>query len=335
MKVKNNFWFVLIMIITSLSVVINYMYFKSLNEQRILIYEFNNSGSLDYPLEKVKEFNHTFPNITVTTLPISLLKARYYLKKNQTNEALSLIYNSIQFNPYIGISEYELARHYFITNIDSMYYYSKRAFNKLPSNLYHTKLYFTALRELKKEKELDSSFNLIKDYKFFEQWKDYIFSKLELNSENRDSMQKLLETNDYFDKKKDEYITLQTLVNIGFDNFTNYKASIIKAEALFDQKRLVESAVIYDEISVKNPSEYLLKENAAIAYYKAGMYQAAINSFKYVIDNYTNRKNAKAEFYLGLTYLTAKNKSLGCRYLTLAQQKSFSGAKKVKENFCF
>ena len=162
-----------------------------------------------------------------------------------------------------------------------------------------------------------------------------IFSKLEIDETNRKSMQNLLATNNTFDKTKDEYITLQTLVNIGFNNYSDYESSIIKAEALFDQKRLVESAVIYDEVSVKNPSQYLLKENAAIAYYKAGMYQAAINSFQFVIDNFTTRKDAKSEFYLGLTLLTAKNEFLGCKYLELAKEKNFAGAKEIIEKFCY
>ena len=78
------------------------------------------------------------------------------------------------------------------------------------------------------------------------------------------------------------------------------------SENLFDQGRLIEAAIIYDEVSVKNPSQYLLKENAAIVYFKAGMTEAAINSFQFVIDNFTDRKNAKSEFYLGLTYLLKK-----------------------------
>ena len=101
---KNNLLFFIILSITVISIIINHKFNNSLKEQSILIYEFNNSGSLDYPLDRVKEFNHTFPNITVTTLPIALLKARYYLKHFKPVEALELIHNSKQFNPYLGIA---------------------------------------------------------------------------------------------------------------------------------------------------------------------------------------------------------------------------------------
>tara|TARA_B100001093_G_scaffold84505_1_gene76037 strand:+ start:1278 stop:2279 length:1002 start_codon:yes stop_codon:yes gene_type:complete len=332
---KNKFFFVGLSTIIILSIAINYFYNNSLKEQSILIYEFNNSGSLEYPLDLVKEFNHTFPDITVTTLPISVLKARYYLKAGKPVEGLDLIHQSRKANPYLGFPEYELARYYILRDIDSVLYYSRQAFHKLPRSDYHSKAYFAALAKLKKEQELDSAFSLVKKYNSFEQWKDYIFLKLEFGEKNRLDMQKLLDDNSNFDRTKDKYITLQTLVNVGFENYTDFQTSIIKAEAFFDQNRLVESAVIYDEVSVKNPAEYLLKENAAIAYYKAGMFDAAINSFQFVIDNFLNRKDAKAEFYLGLTYLTAKNKFQGCRYLTLAEKKNFLGAKKVKDKFCY
>ena len=332
---KNKFIFIGLSTVILLSIVINYLFNNSLKEQNILIYEFNNSGSLQYPLDLVKEFNHTFPNITVTTLPISVLKARYYLKAGMPVEGLDLIHQSRKANPYIGFPEYELARFYIRRDVDSLYHYSKQAFHKLPKSDYHSKVYFAALGKLKKEQELDSAFSLVKKYNNFEQWKDYIFLKLEFGEQNRPEMQELLDQNSLFDRKKDKYITLQTLVNVGFENYSDFQTSIIKAEAFFDQNRLVESAIIYDEVSVKNPAEYLLKENAAIAYYKAGMFDAAINSFEFVIDNFFNRKDAKAEFYLGLTHLTAKNKFQGCRYLTLAEKKNFLGAKKVKEKFCY
>ena len=331
---KKNLLFLLIILIITASIKINYAFNSSLIEQTILIYEFNNSGSLDYPFDKVQDFNHTFPNVTVTALPISFMKARYYLKAKKFDEGLALIYESMKINPYIGVSEFELAKFYQSRNSDSLYNNSKQAFHKLPSNNYHSKFYFYALSKLNREQELDSAFNIIKKNNDFEQWKDYIFYKLALDETNRMEMTKLLEGNSTFDKKKDQYVTLRTLVDVGFNNYSSYEASIIKAENLFDQGRLIEAAIIYDEVSVKNPSQYLLKENAAIVYFKAGMTEAAINSFQFVIDNYIDRRDAKSEFYLGLTHLLQKNKSLGCTYLKYADDKDFAGSKKVIEKYC-
>ena len=100
---KKNLLFLLIILIITASIKINYAFNSSLIEQTILVSEFNNSGSLDYPFDKVQDFNHTFPNVTVTGLPISFMKARYYLKAKKFDEALALIYESMKINPYIGV----------------------------------------------------------------------------------------------------------------------------------------------------------------------------------------------------------------------------------------
>ena len=224
---KNKFSFIGLSTVIIFSITINYLYNNSLKEQSILIYEFNNSGSLDYPFDLVKDFNHSFPDITVTTLPISVLKARYYLNAEKLAEALELLHQSRKANPYVGLPEYELARFYIRRDIDSLYYFSKQAFHKLPRSAYHSKPYFAALAKLKKEQELDSAFSLVKKYNNFEQWKDYIFLKLEFGEKNRRDMQKLLDESNNFDKTKDKYITLQTLVNVGFENYTDFQTSIV------------------------------------------------------------------------------------------------------------
>ena len=43
------------------------------------------------PLDAVKTFIDDIPNITGTTLPIKMLKARYYLKNSQYEKSLELL----------------------------------------------------------------------------------------------------------------------------------------------------------------------------------------------------------------------------------------------------
>ena len=50
----------------------------------------------------------SIPNVGVTTLPISSLKAPYIIKSNQ-NRAYNLLKNGSNENPYIYYSEYILA----------------------------------------------------------------------------------------------------------------------------------------------------------------------------------------------------------------------------------
>ena len=61
------------------SLYVNYRVFRSFEDQTILLYEFN-SYQNKLPLEIVQNFNDQLPNITVTTLPLKMLKARYYMR---------------------------------------------------------------------------------------------------------------------------------------------------------------------------------------------------------------------------------------------------------------
>ena len=134
--------------------------------------------------------------------------------------------------------------------------------------------------------------------------------------------------------KKDEFTTLQTLVNIGYESLGDVQAKILKAETLFDQNKLVESAVMYDEVSNSDPTQYLLKENAGIAYFKASMSKASENTFRYIIENFYDRKDSKSEFFLGLVYLEKEQKKEGCFYLDVARKNSYPGSREYWEQFC-
>ena len=331
---KNKLFFSLALLILIGSVIINYKFNLSLREQSVLVLEFNDSGSLNAPIEMVSDFQDDFPNLTVTGVPISMFKSRYFLKQKRFNEALALLHKSKKENPYIGIVDFELAKYYFGRDMDSSHYYSKLAFNKLPRNYYHSKVYFTVLAKKKNEKELDSAFNKIKKFKSFEQLKDYIFAKLELNPSSREKLKELVKNPKEYLIKKDEFTTLQTLVNIGYESLGDVQAKILKAETLFDQNKLVESAVMYDEISNSDPTQYLLKENAGISYFKASMSKASENTFRYIIENFYDRKDSKSEFYLGLVYLEKGQKKEGCFYLNVARKNSFPGSRNYWEKFC-
>lgn len=331
---KNKFIFIIIVTVLVVSIFVNFRYNKSLQNQTILLYEFNNF-TLDMPIEIIEKMDDDFPNTTVTTIPISMMKSRYYLKNKRDKEAISLLKKSINQNPFLGISEFELAKYYFRKgDLDSAYYYSKSAFHKLPRNNYHSKIYFSTLTKLGKEKELDSVFNQVKMQLDFEQWKDYIYGKLELNDDNRDELKKLIVEADHFVEDRDQYNTLKVLVNIGFQSLGNLQSLILKAETLFDQNKFIESAVVYDQISKIDPSIYTHMENAAIAYLKAGKNSIAEDLFNYILKNYFNRKNSKTEFYLGLLYIDSGKKSEGCKYIEIAQKNNFAGAKLVKNKFC-
>ena len=100
----------------------------------------------DKQLKTIEEFDKNFsyfPNITVTAIPIDGLRLAYYLQNPQAQaKAQQLSKLATLANPYIGYSDYVLARHYYFKgNIDSSTFYAEKAFTLWPKSIDNYKMY--------------------------------------------------------------------------------------------------------------------------------------------------------------------------------------------------
>jgi len=83
----------------------------------------------------------SIPNVGITTLPISALKAPYIISSD-TKLAYDLLKSGNKENPYIFYSEYILSNYFLqLKMFDSAKFYAKKAFYNWPKNLDHYKLY--------------------------------------------------------------------------------------------------------------------------------------------------------------------------------------------------
>ena len=312
---------------------INYKVFKSFIEQSYLLYEFN-AYQVNLPTEMVKSFNHKIPNITVTTLPLKMLKARYLMRDSLMDEALDLLYASNRANPFLKIADFQLAEfHLNKKNMDSALYYSKNAFEALPRNAYHSRLYFRVLTKLEMENELDYSFNKIKDNFILSQWSDYLFSKIEIGKTPKEDLIKILdEAKEYVIDKK-QFSTLETIIKIGVENLDELGQIIIQAEAFYIQENFIEGAILYEKAGRLNSTDYTHYENAALSYYRGNYFEEAEKLFRYTLRAF-NPQNGKSELYLGLLLYEKKEKNEACKFWRISKQKGFSGSQRVIETFC-
>ena len=60
----------------------------------------------------------------------------------------------------------------------------------------------------------------------------------------------------------------------------------------------------------------------------------AERTFVQVMDNYPNRQNGKTEFYYGVMKIELGEQEKGCKYLAIAQQRIYPGAKQVIDLYC-
>ena len=70
----------------------------------ILLQDFN-SNKYNLPLNRVDNIVPEIPNITVTTIPINSVKARYYTNAKKYDKALELLDKGTKANPYLFYSE--------------------------------------------------------------------------------------------------------------------------------------------------------------------------------------------------------------------------------------
>tara|TARA_B100002019_G_scaffold277200_1_gene276771 strand:- start:178 stop:1176 length:999 start_codon:yes stop_codon:yes gene_type:complete len=322
-----------ISIVLLLSTFINFKVYKSFIQQNGLVYEFN-ANQTRIPLDAVKTFIDDIPNITGTTLPIKMLKARYYLKNSQYEKSLELLHKSKKVNPFLGINDVLIAEyHYNKSNLDSAFYYSKKAFEALPRNDIHSKIYFLILAKLKKDSLLDVSFQKIKENYILPQWRDYLFSKIEIGETPKEELISILEEAKAKIGDKRKLNTLETILKVGTENLGELGEIVIEAEKAYKQNNFLKAANLYQQAARYNNSEYTHYENAALSYYRGDYFEEAERLFRYTLRNF-EVVNGKAEFYLGLLLYELKSKGEACKFWKISRQKGFSGSQRVIETFC-
>ena len=69
-----------------------------------------NSNKFNTNLNVLEAMNDSYPNISVTTIPLSQMKANYYLKKNELEKAYNLVMKGYNSNPFLGFGDYLLSK---------------------------------------------------------------------------------------------------------------------------------------------------------------------------------------------------------------------------------
>ena len=135
--------------------------YKSLKGQMFLLQDFN-TNKYNLALNKVDHIVPNIPNITVTTIPINSVKARYYFNAKKYNKALSLIEKGTKANPYLYYSEILKSQIFEEQGkIDSAKVYAKKAFFGLPNNDLHSSRYLNLINLTKDDRALEEAFELL------------------------------------------------------------------------------------------------------------------------------------------------------------------------------
>ena len=150
-SLRLNFIYPIILILLMLfSTSITYSTYQSLKGQMFLLRDFN-SNKYSITMDKIDNITPDLPNITVTTIPMKSIKARYYFNAKKYDKAIELLNQGIPANPYLFFSENLKAQIFLKQNkIDSAFVNARKAFYGLPKNALHASTFAQAI-SLKKD----------------------------------------------------------------------------------------------------------------------------------------------------------------------------------------
>ena len=267
-----------------------------------------------------------FPNIGVTTIPLSFLKAEYFFSRNRIKEALDLYHKSLKANPYLGMSEAKLADLYFQVEIkDSALYYSDQAYKLLPLNSKHFFLKLKSLAVRGQVKKLDEIIlNNYRDLKQVTENKNYL---------SRSWLFYLATIYQYRFNDKNKY---DSIANIPLKLFPDNQDIIIASNFIKYGKDSVQEALKIDEKATieYNKSNYkksfkLFSKSVELwpknpySINSAGMSAYMLNDFKNSVFyleklfDFEKPKNGNIEYYMYKSLLKNRDTIKACKYYNM------------------
>ena len=105
------------------------------------------------------------------------------------------------------------------------------------------------------------------------------------------------------------------------------------ASELYDQGKLREAALKYEEASKFNPIEYTYFENAGIANFQFGYFERAIPFLEHVIDS-INPGTGKSELVLAQVYNELGDMEKACKYVFASSKYNYQDSFRLLGVYC-
>ena len=337
-KIKSNKLFNTSFLMGSLflvtpSVYINSKVYESLKGQMFLLQDFN-SNQFNVPLTQIDNLVPDIPNITVTTIPISSIKARYYVNAKKYDKALALLDMGTKANPYLYYSEILKSQIFKEKGqLDSAKVYAKKAFFGLPNNDLHASSYINLINITRDREALEEAFELLTAKNKINNWKNYLISASGLypvkDQTLIDRAKKALEI---FPNNND-IVNLYRQIAIGKLGVSTAASFSAKGLDFFNTQDYSKAAEQFEKALEANPLDYAHFENAATANYMMGNLEKALEQIDIVIND-INPLNGKCEYIKALIFIKMGDPIGACPLLVTARDSGFSQAEASFNQYC-
>ena len=317
------------------SIYVHKLTYDSLKIQKFVMGEVNAD-----PVMKTEDVEKlpSIPNMSSSTLPLKAMIARYYIRDKKYDEALALLKESENVNPYLYYNDFLRTAIYAAkNNFDSALYSGKRAFYNWPNaTSYYKNLIFAASKK-KDSAEIKKAFNLIVDH--FNTpftWNNYLLGMYEVKGSADASLNNMLDSAiKMFPNDLATFSQTKALFNRNLKDANNKNANDYTTEGLqaFQKGQYVKAASCYASAFKLDPTNYTHAENVGICYYTAQKFADAIDYFKKSIA-VGSSTTGKSEYYLGMSYIATGKKLEACNALQLANANKYPDAAAAITNNC-
>ena len=333
-NVKSLTFFPLVgILLMTFSVGITYTTYQSLKGQLFLLKDFNNN-QYSVTLDKIDHITPDLPNITVTTIPMKSIKARYYFNAKKYDKALALLNEGIPANPYLFFSENLKAQIYLQQGkIDSAHVNARKAFYGLPKNGLHASIYAQTLQIKRDPEETLKVFEVLSKKSGAIIWKNFliVLSQM-LPTGDLDFVKYATKAVELFPEDK-EIFSIKKLAVVGQQKINEAAAISQLGLNYFNEKKYVEAALEFEKALKIDLLEYAHCENAASAFYMAGDYDKAMIYSDRVMNQF-NPKTGKSEYINALVHINIGGLKRACELLQQAINLGYTQAQAIYDQRC-
>ena len=307
--------------------------YNSLKAQMLILQDFN-SNKYNLPLNQIENFIPPLPNITVTTIPMDAIKARYYYHYKKYDKALALAEKAKEANPYLRYPEILKSQIYAEKGErEKAWKYAKVAFENLPRNALHASQFVNLSMQLGKKDAIRDAFPLLTLYNDQNNWKNYLIGVAQLFPPGQEPFVSQAASAVSLFPENQDIMNLQRLITLGTNRIN--KAAQYSQEGLnfFNVQDYAKAAIAFEKAIEANPLDYAHYENAATSNYLTGNLEKAQEQIDKVI-NELNPLNGKCEYIKSLILIKNGDPIAACPLLTASKNSGFSQANATFDQYC-
>jgi O-antigen ligase len=297
--------------------------FESLKIQKFVMGEVNADPKMaTVDVEKLPDI----PNLSSSTLPMKAMMARYYIRDKRFDDALRVLKESENDNPFLHYNDFLRTSIYASLNkIDSAHFYAKRAFDAWPrASSYYKNMIFTSAK-LKDTNAIKRALqvSLEVNNNNAQIWNQYLLGMFEVKQGADKTMLAQLEKT-LTNFPADTAILNPTTKMLRGGN-RDLQGLIAKGNALFVQGKYTQAAAIYIELSKQDTGNFSHLENVGICYYAGKRFAESLFYFA-KSEQHSGNNSGKSAYFAGMSQLSIGKKQEACASFQRSKAKGYPDA---------